>query len=463
MKTLALLGTTLGLSFTAGLNLYATVLMTGLAVRMGWVQLPPGLEGLSALAHPVVLGVAGLLSVVEFLADKIPAVDHVWDAVHTFVRPLGAVLITWTAASGTNMSQALEVPLLLLEGGVSLSTHAGTAGTRLASSGHGAHAVGGGIGLSLLEDVAAFSIAPLALAYPEAALVVVVVVVGLGLLAVVAPLGWRLLPSRLAAFVYLRPHKVVGRQLPGLDTSHLAESVTLAFAENGVLPGEEGLILPGCVSSLPGIPRWAPDFVAVVPGGAVFACRGWLRTRLARVSWADGEPVLVPRLTGYVLHIRTPKRRATFTFFPLTAPMGRALELGRWNGRWHEKARGSPGPSRDPGISLERNWSSGETTDGGANRLSPRLRAECPCTGSPRGDVTLARVLRSSTAGPRGATSPAESSWRRLVPGKSRTGLEVTWKTGCCGESASWWRFRGSLPFRWRRSRCLLPRSATGH
>ncbi len=342
METLTLLGTTLGLSFTAGLNLYATILMTGLAVRMGWFQLPPGLEGLSTLGHPVVLGVAGLLYVVEFLADKIPTVDHVWDAVHTFVRPLGAVLITWTAVSGTNMPQALEVPLLLLAGGVSLSTHAGKAGTRLASSGTGAHAVGGGIGLSLLEDVAAFSIAPLALAYPVATLVVVVV--ALGLLAVVAPLGWRLLRSRLAAFVYLLQHKVVDRQLPGLDTSHLPESVTVAFADNGVLTGEEGLILPAYVSSLPGIPRWAPGFVALVPGGAVFACRGWFRTRVARVSWTEGRPLLVSRVTGYQLQARSPKGRATFTFFPLTAPMGRALE--RTVAR---EAEGSPQPLAGPG------------------------------------------------------------------------------------------------------------------
>jgi hypothetical protein len=324
MKTLALLGTTLGLSFTAGLNLYATVLMTGLAVRMGWVRLPAGLEGLSALAHPAVLAVAGVLYVVEFLADKIPAVDHVWDAIHTFVRPLGAVLITWAAVSGTNMPQAVEVPLLLLAGGVTLSTHAGKAGTRLASSGTGAHAAGAGIGLSLLEDVAAFSIAPLALAYPVATLVVVVV--GLALLALVAPLGWRLLKSRLAAVGYLLQHKLVDPRRPGLDTSHLPDSVVLAFADNGVRPDEEGLVLPAYVSSLPGIPRWAPGFVALVPGGAVFACRGWFRTRVARVSWSDGRPVLLPRVTGYLLQAKTPKGRATFSFFPLTAPMGKALE-----------------------------------------------------------------------------------------------------------------------------------------
>lgn len=324
MKTLALLGTTLGLSFTAGLNLYATVLMTGLAVRMNWVALPAGLEGLSALGHPAVLIVAGVLYVVEFLADKIPAVDHVWDAIHTFVRPLGAVLITWTAVSGTFLSQTVEIPLLLLAGGVSLSAHAGKAGTRLASAGAGGHAVGAGIGLSVIEDVAAFSIAPLALAYPVATLAVVVV--ALALLALVAPLGWRLLRSRLAAIVYLLQHKVVDRGLPGLDTSHLPESVTLAFAEEGVRPGEEGVILPAYVSSLPGIPRWVPGYVALVPGGAVFACRGWLRTRVARVSWSDGRPLLLSRLSGYVLHAKTAKGRATFTFFPLTAPMGKALE-----------------------------------------------------------------------------------------------------------------------------------------
>lgn len=347
MKTLALLGTTLGLSFTAGLNLYATVLVTGMAVRMNWVRLPPGLEGLAALAHPAVLTVAALLYVVEFLADKVPAVDHAWDAVHTFVRPLGAVLITWAAVSGTNMPQALEVPLLLLAGGVTLSTHAGKAGTRLASTGTGAHAVGGGIGLSLLEDVAAFTIAPLALAYPIATLAVVLV--GLALLAVVAPLGWRLLKSRLVAFGYLLQHKLVDPERPGLDTSHLPDTVALAYAENDVLPGGEGLILPAYVSSLPGIPRWAPGFLALVPGGAVFACRGWFRTRVARVSWAEGRPVLLPRATGYLLQARTSKGRATFTFFPLTAPMGRALE--RTVAR---EADGSARPGSAPGkISRE--------------------------------------------------------------------------------------------------------------
>lgn len=324
METLTLLGTTLGLSFTAGLNLYATVLMTGLAVRLGWVQMPPGLEGLAALAHPAVLAVAGVLYVVEFLADKVPAVDHAWDALHTFIRPLGGVLIAWTAVSETNMSQALEIPLLLLAGGVTLSAHAGKAGTRLASTGAGGQATGVGVGLSLLEDAAAFTLAPLALAYPVATLAVVVV--GLALLALVAPLGWRFTKSRLAAAGYLLRHKVLDRDLAGLDASHLPEPVTVAFADEGVRPGERSLVLPAYATALPGIPRWMPGFVALVPGGAVFACRGWFRTRVARVSWADGTPVLARRVTGFVLHARSRKGRATVTFFPLTAAMGKALE-----------------------------------------------------------------------------------------------------------------------------------------
>ena len=343
MKTLTLLGTTLGLSFTAGLNLYATILATGLALRMSWLQLPAGLEGLSVLAHPAVLIVAGILYAVEFLADKIPAVDIVWDVIHTFVRPLGGVLIAWAAVSGAHVPQALEVPLLLLAGGVTLSTHAGKAGTRLASTGAGGHALGAGIGLSLLEDVAAVAIAPLALAHPVAALAVVVV--ALALLALVAPLGWRLLKSRVAALVYLLQHKVVDRQLPGLDNTHLPESVTLAFADAGVRPAQNALVLPACASSLPGVPRWVPGFLAFVPGGAVFACRGWFRTRVARISWTEGAPVLLSRITGYLLHVRTAKGRATLTFLPLTAPMARALEQ-----RVSLDAASSPPPGSEPGT-----------------------------------------------------------------------------------------------------------------
>jgi hypothetical protein len=191
VKTLALLGTTLGFAFTAGLNLYATVLVIGVTLRLGWVTLPEPLAGLTALSHPVVLGVAGAMYLIEFIADKVPVVDHAWDAVHTVVRPLGAAWIAWRTIGGSGLPEPMDVAVLLVAGGVALSAHAGKAGTRLAAASVGGHALGIGVALSLLEDAVAFVLAPLALLKPL--LVLGVVTVALGALAFVIPMGFRAL------------------------------------------------------------------------------------------------------------------------------------------------------------------------------------------------------------------------------------------------------------------------------
>jgi hypothetical protein len=179
MNTLALLGTTLGFAFAAGLNLYATVLVIGAAVRFGWLTLPPALHALAVLAHPLVMTVAAVLYAIEFVADKVPAVDHVWDGIHTFIRPVGAVWIAWRTIGGSGLSDPAEVGLLLAAGGVALTTHAGKAGTRLTVGASGGHFLGVGILLSLIEDVVAFFIAALALLVPLLVLAVVVVAVAL--------------------------------------------------------------------------------------------------------------------------------------------------------------------------------------------------------------------------------------------------------------------------------------------
>jgi len=176
MSALTLLATTLGLGFTAGLNLYATVLATGFALRAGWLTLPASLDGLRVLESTPVLAVAAVLFVVEFIADKIPFVEHAWDAVHTLVRPIGAVWIAWTAIGGAHLPPAAETALLLIVGGVSASTHLGKAGTRVLATSAGGHVWGLNAILSLLEDVVSFVVAPLALAHPIAALVIVAVV-----------------------------------------------------------------------------------------------------------------------------------------------------------------------------------------------------------------------------------------------------------------------------------------------
>jgi hypothetical protein len=90
MDTIAALGRTLGFSFAAGLNLYATVAILGLAERYGWVDLPPQYQ---VFNNPYIISIALVMYVIEFFADKIPWVDTIWDGIHTIVRPLGGALI----------------------------------------------------------------------------------------------------------------------------------------------------------------------------------------------------------------------------------------------------------------------------------------------------------------------------------------------------------------------------------
>ena len=85
-----LLALAAGLGWASGLRLYATLFVVGIAGNLGWIVLP---DGLRLLEHPLVLGAAGLMLVIEFFADKVPLLDSVWDTVHTFIRiPAGAAL-----------------------------------------------------------------------------------------------------------------------------------------------------------------------------------------------------------------------------------------------------------------------------------------------------------------------------------------------------------------------------------
>src|SRR5215207_8480137 len=119
MDIITILGTALGAAWTAGINLYATVAVLGLLQRFGFVSRLPG--GLEVLDNWWIIGVALFLYAVEFFADKIPYVDTVWDAVHTFIRvPAGACL---ALAATTDLDPAVQVVALLVGGGLALSTH----------------------------------------------------------------------------------------------------------------------------------------------------------------------------------------------------------------------------------------------------------------------------------------------------------------------------------------------------
>lgn len=119
----------LGLSFMAGLNVYLTTFLAGLAVHFGWgdAGLHPALE---IIGHPAVIIIAGLLTVVEFIMDKIPWADSLWDAVHTVIRPVGAVLLT-LAVMGSGAGPVLTTVAAVLAAGVALSSHLTKSGFRL--------------------------------------------------------------------------------------------------------------------------------------------------------------------------------------------------------------------------------------------------------------------------------------------------------------------------------------------
>ncbi len=114
-----------GLSWASGLRLYLTVFIVGLLSKYGYIDLP---ESLHILSNPVVIGVAGLFAVIEFLADKIPYVDSAWDSIQTFIRvPAGALL----AMGAINSSDPIIATIAALLGGsLTGMTHATKAGSR---------------------------------------------------------------------------------------------------------------------------------------------------------------------------------------------------------------------------------------------------------------------------------------------------------------------------------------------
>ncbi len=130
MDDLLPVASALGLGLLAGARLYATVFAVGMLLRFEWVTLPVAWQHASVLADTRVLIVSGAACLIEFIADKIPWVDSAWDSVHTFIRPIGAALLTSSLFS--NLDPVYQVLLFLLAGGVALSGHSAKAATRLA-------------------------------------------------------------------------------------------------------------------------------------------------------------------------------------------------------------------------------------------------------------------------------------------------------------------------------------------
>src|SRR5262245_15305501 len=120
VERLNLLAVALGLAALAGVNLYLTVFATGLAIHFHWINLAPQYQSLEVLGNPWIIGIAGVLYLLEFFADKIPWVDSIWDAVHTVIRPIGGALLAIQVLG--HPSPVFTVIVALLAGGTSLIT-----------------------------------------------------------------------------------------------------------------------------------------------------------------------------------------------------------------------------------------------------------------------------------------------------------------------------------------------------
>ena len=170
MDLLITLGRTLGFSVAAGVNLYATVAVLGLAARFEWMTLPPQYQ---AFNNDWIIGAALLLYAIEFVADKIPWVDTLWDGVHTLIRPIGGALIAVTTLG--EASPTLEVMTALAGGALAAGSHLTKAGTRVsvnASPEPFSNWV-----LSFGEDAFVIGLGLIALHYPLFALAVVALLV----------------------------------------------------------------------------------------------------------------------------------------------------------------------------------------------------------------------------------------------------------------------------------------------
>ena len=167
---LVTLGRTLGFSFAAGVNLYATVAILGLAARYGWVDLPPQFR---AFDNTVVIGVAIVMYVVEFFADKIPYVDTLWDLVHTAIRPVGGALIA--VATLGHASPAIEGLVALLGGTVAAGSHLTKTSTRAVANAS-PEPISNWF-LSFGEDLFVVGLGYLALRHPVVALAVAVTMI----------------------------------------------------------------------------------------------------------------------------------------------------------------------------------------------------------------------------------------------------------------------------------------------
>jgi hypothetical protein len=240
VQKLDLLAVALGLACLAGINLYLTVFVTGLAIHFHWITLAPAYQSLEVLGHPAIITVAGILYFLEFFADKIPWVDSAWDAVHTVIRPIGGALLAIQVLG--HPSPAFTVIVALLAGGTSLVAHTAKAATRLATN--TSPEPFSNIGLSLGEDAAV--VGGLALVHFNPLLALLILLLGIAAFFYFAPKILRAMKAK----IWLAWKKLNGpanRGMPVKLPSALSARLASVFSRENIL-GETILWAVPCIS-----------------------------------------------------------------------------------------------------------------------------------------------------------------------------------------------------------------------
>ena len=285
METLLPLASALGLGMLAGARLYATVFVVGLLLRFDWINLPAAWQHVSVLADTRVLIVAGIACVIEFFADKIPWVDSVWDSIHTFVRPIGAALLTSSLFS--NLEPAYQVLLFLLAGGVALSGHSAKAATRLAVN-HSPEPLSN-VAVSLAEDAAVGGGLYLLVKHPW--VLAGITLVFLALFAWLAPRIYRALRAEFAAFGALLRNWFGEAHAPRLTA---AQEQWLGEHCSGRAP--QRLFSVIATADMKGL-RNRVGALCLTGGEAVFFFRKWGRPRALQI----GQPLAIETRKGLLL------------------------------------------------------------------------------------------------------------------------------------------------------------------
>lgn len=349
MHILEQLGVALGLATLAGVNLYLTVLITGLAVRFDLLNLASQYQQFDVLGHPVVLAVSGVLFCMEFFADKIPWVDSMWDSVHTFIRPVGGVLLGLTALG--DMPIYLQVVAALVAGGAALTTHGAKAGTRLLVN-HSPEPVTNAT-LSVTEDVAVVGGTALALLHPVIGLVVFATV--LIVIWMVFPRLWR--GIRATWWLMWNKLKMPGKRQPLTEPVELqrwtGEELRDLLKVQAGLEESELLSTARCLS---GKSRGVRGLSANLDGVLIlttrqdklyFAASKGLSDRVFRLSLTGSSVLVESRFLSENLILHTRNVRAVFRFPRGQSAIVETLAL-RLNEMIAVSRAAEPEPFQDP-------------------------------------------------------------------------------------------------------------------